>query len=121
MIEEKKELQRNILNYAKTRGVREGLKACKNEKSRQRYLEEHDSHFIILNAAKRYFDSKGLKKLPKHKVLQQEIEQLIKEKNRLYNEYRAAKTRDTELSTIRHNMDQLLNDKHTRKEQSQER
>ena len=120
-IQEKKELQRHILNYAKTRDVREGLKACKTEKSRQLYRDEHEGDFVILNAAKRYFDSKGLKKLPKHKALQQEIEQLIKDKNRLYNEYREAKKQDTELSTIRHNMDQLMNDKPSRKQEEQER
>ena len=120
-IKEKKELQRHILNYAKTRDVREGLKACKTEKARQAYRGEHESDLVILNAAKRYFDSKGLKKLPKHKMLQQEIELLIKDKNRLYNECREAKKHETELSTIRHNLDQLLNDTHARKEQTQER
>ena len=120
-IKEKKELQRHILNYAKTKDVREGLKACKTEKARQAYRDEHESDFVILNAAKRYFDSKGLKKLPKHKALQQEIEQLIKDKNRMYNEYREAKKQETELNTIQHNVDQLLNDKHPRKEQTQER
>ena len=120
-IREKKELQRHILNYAKTRDVREGLKACKTEKARLAYRDEHESDFVILNAAKRYFDAKGLKKLPKHKALQQEIEQLIKDKNQLYNEYREAKKQDTELSTIRHNMDQLLHDKPTRNEQTKER
>ena len=120
-IKEKRELQRHILNYAKTKTVREGLKSCKTEKARQAYRDEHESDFVILNAAKRYFDSKGLKKLPKHKALQQEIEQLIKDKNRLYNEYREAKKQDTELSTIRHNMEQLLNDKSNRKQEEQER
>lgn len=56
------------------------MKVCKNEKARRAYREEHDSDFIILDAAKRYFDSKGLKKLPSHKALQAEVEQLIKEK-----------------------------------------
>ena len=50
--------------FFKTKEIREGLKACKNEKARRVYREEHDSDFIILDAAKRYFDSKGLKKLP---------------------------------------------------------
>ena len=120
-IQEKKELQRHILNYAKTGDMREGMKACKTEKTRQAYRDEHESDFVILNAAKRYFDSKGLKKLSKHKALQQEIEQLIKDKNRLYNEYREAKKQDVELSTIRHNMEQLLNDKSNRKQEEQER
>lgn len=79
-IAEKKEFRNYVLNYHKTRYVIDELKACKNEKARQKYRDEHDSDFIILNAAKRYFDSKGLKKLPSHKALQTEVEQLIKEK-----------------------------------------
>lgn len=63
---------------------------------------------IILNAAKRYFDSKGLKKLPSYKALQTEVEQLIKEKNELYNQYQTAKEEAQRLDTIRHNLEQTL-------------
>ena len=90
-IKETKEFRDYVLNYHKTRYVIDDLKACKNEKARQKYRDEHDSDFIILNAAKRYFDSKGLKKLPSHKALQAEVEQLIKEKNELYNQYQTAR------------------------------
>ena len=92
----------------KTRYVIDELKACKNEKARQKYRDEHDSDFIILNAAKRYFDSKGLKKLPSYKALQTEVEQLIKEKNELYNQYQIAKEEAQRLDTIRHNLEQTL-------------
>lgn len=84
------------------------MKACKNEKARQKYRDEHDSDFIILNTAKCYFDSKGLKKLPSHKALQTEVEQLIKEKNELYNQYQTAKEEAQRLGTIRHNLEQTL-------------
>lgn len=107
-IADKKELQRHVLNYYKTKDIRAGLKACKSDKARRAYREAHDSDFIILDAAKRYFDSKGLKKLPSYKALQQEIEQLIKDKNELYNEYHAAKEKDKELETIHHNVQQIL-------------
>lgn len=108
------------MNYFKTKYLIEGLKACKNEKSRQKYRDEHDSDFIILNAAKRYFDSKGLKKLPSYKALQTEVEQLIKEKNELYNQYQTAKEEATRLDTIRHNIEQTLGRKIEHK-QEQER
>ena len=107
-IAEKKELRNNVLNYHKTRYVIDELKACKNEKARQKYRDEHDSDFVILNAAKRYFDSKGLKKLPSHKVLQADVEQFIKEKNELYNQYQTAKEEAQRLDTIRHNLEQTL-------------
>ena len=52
-----------------------------------------------------------MKKLPSHKALQQEIAQLIKEKNQLSNEYQEAKQRADELNTIRYNLEQTLNGK----------
>ncbi len=107
-IAEKKELRNHVLNYHKTRYLIEEIKACKNDKARQKYRDEHDSDFIILNAAKRYFDSKGLKKLPSYKALQTEVEQLIKEKNELYNQYQTAKEEAQRLDTIRHNLEQTL-------------
>jgi len=119
-IKEKKEFRDYVLNYHKTRYVIDELKACKNEKARQKYRDEHDSDFIILNAAKRYFDSKGLKKLPSHKALQAEVEQLIKEKNELYNQYQTARDEARRLDTIRHNIDQTLGGRQERK-QGQER
>lgn len=119
-IKEKKEFRDHLTGYRKTKQVAEGLKACKTEKARQKYRDEHDSDFIILNAAKRYFDSKGLKKLPSHKALQTEMEQLIKEKNALYNEYQTAKDEAKRLDTIRHNLEQHLGRKIEHK-QEQER
>lgn len=119
-IAEKKEFRDYVLNYHKTRYVIDELKACKKEKTRQKYRDEHDSDFIILNAAKRYFDSKGLKKLPSYKALQTEVEQLIKEKNKLYNQYQTAKVEAQRLDTIRHNIEQTLGRKIERK-QEQER
>ncbi len=113
-IKDKKESRNHIAAYHKTKYVAAELKTCKNEKARQAYRDEHDSDFIILNAAKRYFDSKGLKKLPSHKAVQQEIEQLIKEKNALYNQYHEAQEKATQLDTIRHNIEQTLGVKHER-------
>ena len=120
LIREKKEFRNHLTGYHKTKQVAEGLKACKNEKAHQKYLDEHDGDFIILNAAKRYFDSKGLKKLPSYKALQTEVEQLIKEKNALYNEYQTARDDAQRLTTIRHNIDQTLGERQERK-QEQER
>ena len=119
-IKEKKAFRNQVTNYHKTRYVVDELKACRNEKARQKYRDDHDSDFIILNAAKRYFDSKGLKKLPSHKALQTEVEQLIKEKNELYNQYQTAKEEVQRLDTIRHNLEQTLGRK-TEHKKEQER
>ena len=107
-IREKKELQTQVLAYAKTKPARDGLKAQKTEKARSTYRERHESDFIIADAAARYFRAHGVSKLPSHKALQAEIEQLTAEKNAHYNEYREKKARVKELHTVKSNLSQIL-------------
>ena len=119
----KKELQRQVLAYAKTKPTREGLRAQKSEKARAAYRQANESDFIIAEAAARYFKAQGLTKLPGRKALQAEIEQLISEKDGLYNTYHEQKQRFRELQTVKRNIDQILRreEPHRRKEQSHER
>ena len=119
----KKELQRQVLAYAKTKPVRDGLKAQKSPKAREAYRQAHESDFIIAEAAARYFKAHGITKLPARKALQAEIEQLISEKDGLYNTYHEQKQRFKELQTVKRNIDQILRreEPHRRKEQSHER
>ena len=119
----KKELQRQVLAYAKTKPARDGLKAQKSEKARAAYRQAHESDFIIAEAAARYFKAHGITKLPARKALQAEIEQLISEKDGLYNTYHEQKQRFKELQTVKRNIDQILRreEPHRRKEQSHER
>ena len=119
----KKELQRQVLAYAQTKPARDGLKAQKSEKARAAYRQANESDFIIAEAAARYFKAQGLTKLPGRKALQAEIEQLISEKDGLYNTYHEQKQRFRELQTVKRNIDQILRreEPHRRKEQSHER
>ena len=119
----KKELQQQVLAYAKTKPARDGLKAQKSEKARAAYRQAHESDFIIADAAARYFKAHGITKLPARKALQAEIEQLISEKDGLYNTYHEQKQRFKELQTVKRNIDQILRreELHRRKEQSHER
>ena len=121
-IREKKELQTQVLAYAKTKPARDGLKAQKTEKARSAYRERHESDFIIADAATRYFRAHGVSKLPSHKALQAEIEQLTAEKNAHYNEYREKKARVKELHTVKSNLSQILQgEKDREKKHEQER
>ena len=115
-IREKKELQRNLLNYIGTKPARDGLKAQKSEKARKTYREQHESDFIMADAAARYFREHGISKLPASKALQREIEQLTVQKNAGYNDYREKRERVRELQTVKGNLDQIL-----RREQSQQK
>ena len=119
----KKELQRQVLAYAKTKPARDGLKAQKSEKARAAYRQAHESDFIIADAAARYFKAHGITKLPARKALQAEIEQLVSKKSGLYNTYHEQKQRFKELQTVKRNIDQILRreEPHRRKEQSHER
>ena len=104
----KKELQRQVLAYSKTRPVRDGLKQQKNAKAKAAYRQKHESDFIIADAAARYFREHGIKKLPTYKALQAEIEQLTAQKNTRYNDYREKKERVRELQTVKGNIDQMM-------------
>ena len=119
----KKELQRQVLAYSKTRPVRDGLKQQKNAKAKAAYRQKHESDFIIADAAARYFRENGISKLPSYKALQAEIETLIKEKNSGYNDYRAKREEYRRLQTVKGNIDQILrrSEPQRRKEQSHER
>ena len=107
-LREKKDLQKQLLAYIKTKPARDGLKAQKTEKARKNYQEQNESDFIIAEAATRFFKAQGIQKLPASKALQTEIEQLTKEKNALYNEYRAKRERTKELQTVKGNIEQIL-------------
>ena len=119
----KKELQRQVLAYAKTKPARDGLRAQKSQKARDAYRQAHESDFIIADAAARYFKAHGITKLPARKALQDEISQLVSKKSGLYNTYHEQKQRYTELQTVKRNIDQILRreEPRRRKEQSHER
>ena len=123
VIADKKELQRNLLSYVSTKPARDGLKAQKSDKARRAYREQHESDFIIAEAATRYFKEHGIKKLPSRKSLQEEIQTLTVQKNAGYNDYREKRQRAQELQTVKRNIDQILrrDEPQRRKEQSHER
>ena len=121
-LNEKKELQRQVLAYSKTRPVRDGLKQQKNAKAKAAYRQKHESDFIIADAAARYFRENGISKLPSYKALQAEIESLIQEKNSGYNDYRAKREEYRRLQTVKGNIDQILRrERKPVKRQEQER
>ena len=123
-LREKKDLQKQVLAYSKTRNVRQGLKAQKTDKARKAYRERHESDFIIADAAARYFREQGIKKPPAYKALQAEIERLTAGKNACYNDYRTKKERVRELQTMKSNLSQMRCGEPSRQkkqEQEQER
>ena len=122
VIRDKKELQRNLLNYIGTKPARDGLKAQKSEKARRAYWEQHQSDFILAESASRYFKAHGITKLPSRKALQEEIQTLTVQKNAGYNDYREKRERVRQLQTVKGNIDQILRrEPSQQKKQEQER
>ena len=63
---------------------------------------------MVCQAAKRHFDSLGLKKLPSMQSLKQEYAALKAENKKRYPEYTQAREKMIELFTAQNNMEQVL-------------
>ena len=57
----KKELQKRVLAYANTKPIRDEYSALKSDKAKAKYREKHESEFIIMDSAQRYFKDQGIK------------------------------------------------------------
>ena len=99
------ELQKQIVNYAKTRAVYvEYRKAGYSKKFRA----EHEADILLHQAAKKYFDSMGITKLPSVKSLREEYAGLLEHKRKAYAAYKQARSDMKELHNIKANVDYLL-------------
>ena len=118
------ELQKQIGVYAKTREVY--LQYRKLPQNKQtKFYNEHTGEIIACQAAKRYFDSIGLKKFPPMQSLKREYAALSAENKKVYSEYKQARKEMTELMTVKHNVERILGMKpektEPRRQQEQER
>ena len=99
------ELQKQIVNYSKTRAVYiEYRKAGYSKKFRA----EHEADILIHQAAKKYFDSLGVEKLPAIKTLRQEYAEVLEAKRKAYAEYKQVREEMRELQNVKANIDYLL-------------
>ena len=101
------EMQKQIGTYIKTRDVYMEYKKLPPRKQ-GKFYNEHASQIISCEAAKKYFDSLGLKKLPSMKSLKQEYVVLLAEKRKLYPQMREAREESTKLWTAKRNVDTIL-------------
>lgn len=99
------ELQKQIVNYAKTRAVYiEYRKAGYSKKFRA----EHEAEILLHQAAKKHFDSLGITKLPSVKSLREEYAGLLEQKRKAYAAYKQARAEMKELHNVKANADYLL-------------
>ena len=101
------ELQRHIGTYSKAREVYAQYRKLTGRKQ-AKFYEQHTSDIEGCQAAKRYFDSLGLKKLPSMQSLKQEYAMLQAENKQRYPEYKQAKAKMIELLTAKNNVERIL-------------
>ena len=98
-------LRTHIINYAKTR---ETYAAYRKAGYSKKFRDAHEAEITLHQAAKKYFEALGLKKLPSTKSLQAEYAELLAKKKAAYAEYRQAKAEMQELLTAKANIDRIL-------------
>ena len=120
-IAEISELQKHIGAYSKTREIYAQYRRLPPKKQ-ETFYAEHASAIISCEAAKRYFDSLGLKKLPSVQSLKQEYAALLAENKKLYPDQKKAKSEMMELLTIKYNTSRILGltEEEKQREQRQE-
>jgi len=101
-------LMKQISNYQQTKPIIDGLKTAKNKGT---YRREHESTFIIHEAAARALKAHAgdSGKLPNPAVLQTEYYKLAEKKNALRSEYGKLKQQAREYGIVKKNVDSILN------------
>jgi hypothetical protein len=99
------DLQYHIGHYGKGQKIYAQYKASGFSQS---FFETHRAELTLRKAAKNYFDSLGVKKLPSINQLKQEWATLDAEKKSLYRDYHQLKDRRKELVTAKDNCERLL-------------
>lgn len=103
---ENAELQKQILNYVKTKEIYAEYRKSRYSK---KFRAEHESEILIHQAAKEYFDSLGDRKLPTVKALRKEYADLLERKRKAYSAYKRAREEMKELYNVKSNVEHLLN------------
>ena len=99
------ELQKQIVNYAKTRATYvEYRKAGYSKKFRATY----EAEILLHQAAKKYFDESGITKLPSVKSLREEYAGLLEQKRKAYTAYKQTRAEMKELYNVKANVEHLL-------------
>lgn len=109
VIDDKKELLRRVQTIRRTKLIVDEYKSIKSKSKQQAFYAEHEADFRLRSAAFEYLKSHGITKFPSAKLLTEEIQNLISEKNARYNTYYAAKEKEKKLQNMKDNIDKFLN------------
>ena len=114
-LRDKKELQKRVLAYANTKQIRNEYRSLKSDRARAKFHKQHESEFIIMDSAKRYFAEHGISKIPSYKTLQSEIERLTSQQNELYEELKEKRSEVKQLQMIADNIQKTIGQENKRK------
>ncbi len=106
-LKEISELQRHIGTYAKTREVYVQYRKLTGRKQ-AKFYEQNTGEIEGCQAAKRYFNSLGLTKLPSIQSLKQEYATLQSEGRKIYPSLKEARAKMIELLTAKNNVERIL-------------
>lgn len=104
-IQENAITQKQITNYAQTCKVYDGYIRSGHSK---KYLEEHEGDILTHKSAKKFFDDKGMEKIPKMQELKEENIALVKKRKTVNPQYRKAKADKEELQIVKANIDAVF-------------
>ena len=114
-LRDKKELQKRVLAYANTKPIREEYRALKSDRAREKFRKQHESEFIIMESARKYFKEHGITKIPSYKTLQSEVERLTSQQNELYEELHEKREEVKRLQTITDNIQKTIGQENKRR------
>ncbi len=104
-LEEISELKTHIANYAKTR---ETYAEYRQHGYSKKFFEAHREALLLHKAAKEFFNSHGITKLPKMKELTAEYDRILTEKKKDYAEYKEIKVSMKDYLIARQNLEPVL-------------
>lgn len=106
-------------HYVKTR---DGYAQYRKTGYSKRFMESHRDEILLHQAAKKAFDKRWLKKLPRVKDLSSEYGSIFAEKRKLYEEYRVAKKEMMNYQIAKQDIDRFLKiDEEQRRQQERTR
>ena len=110
--------KRHIVNYSKTKKVFDQYKASGWSKA---FRSQHIEELRLRQEAKQAFDAFNGGTLPTMAQLQAEYSALLEQKNARYEEYHRLKNEQSELQTVRRNVDEILRVELPDRQREQER
>ena len=113
---DKKELLKRVLAYANTKPIRNEYRSLKSDRAREKFRKQHESEFITMESAKKYFKEHGIAKIPSYKVLQEDIEQLTSRQSELYEELHKKRDEVKRLQTVADNIQKTIGQENKRRD-----